>query len=202
MNLNRLLLCFRVPYWKRLSDGLEYGIKISITSTEVAILVDDFKFISTIKTWNPSANRLQKIILGTPESTALTNLNLKTDQKFKGCLSAVEIGIEDQQPLSVTLDISSQAATVTQTNVEEGCINDVICASLTSDPCQNGATCEDGFNDYKCANCPNAFYGKNCDLESFCGKSGQHCQDSFVCLDVGSTFECKYLLPRSKKTKF
>ena len=172
-----------------------------MNNSQVSLSINSYSFVSTLQPWDPLVNKIQSFTLGTPDADNLQNLNLKSNQNFKGCLTSVEVGIEGQQEaITLTSDTPDGSVSVNLTNVERDCLNDAVCPNLVSDPCKNGATCEDGFNDYTCTNCPPEFYGKDCDVDSFCAKNDRLCPEKFQCADVGATFECKSFALFQQKT--
>ena len=62
-----------------------------------------------------------------------------------------------------------------------------------NNPCQNGATCEDGFNQYFCR-CRSGFMGQNCeqDVDECVQYQGTElgCQNGGTCLNIFGSFVC------------
>ncbi|EDO31408.1 predicted protein, partial [Nematostella vectensis] len=57
-----------------------------------------------------------------------------------------------------------------------------------SDPCQNGATCNDGLNNYTCA-CISGFTGTNCETNiDEC--ASDPCQNGATCNDGLNNYTC------------
>ena len=51
------------------------------------------------------------------------------------------------------------------------CVYSIDIDECDSDPCQNGATCNDGVNGYTCTNCPAGSTGPDCETGKYVYKS-------------------------------
>lgn len=107
-------------------------------------------------------------------------------ESFTGCLGTVRVGgvylpfMDDYRAPQL-----SQFHIVGKTKINLGCSSAPVC---DSDPCQNGATCEDLFNKFGCV-CGSGWEGEQCEIDTD-DCASQPCVHG-ICKDYLAGFECR-----------
>ncbi|KAM4615128.1 protein crumbs homolog 2a [Polymixia lowei] len=110
---------------------------------------------------------------------------LSLAESFTGCLGAVRVGgvylpfVDDRKAPQ-----PAQFHIVGNIKINMGCTSAPVC---DSDPCQNGATCEDLFNKFGCV-CDSGWEGEQCQIDTDDCTSGPCVHGS--CKDSLAGFEC------------
>ncbi|ELU08663.1 hypothetical protein CAPTEDRAFT_215070 [Capitella teleta] len=108
---------------------------------------------------------------------------------FKGCLDAVRLSGRLLPFYNKTEIVGNHAAqqfiAEQLIDVETSCVGDPVC---DSNPCQNGATCLDIWNEYEC-DCAVGFNGSKCDFNIDECEMHQ-CQNGATCVDAIANYTC------------
>jgi Notch-like protein len=72
---------------------------------------------------------------------------------------------------------------------DTGTLCEINIDECASSPCQNGATCEDKINSYRC-NCAPGYTGTHCETEIDECALYQPCQHGGTCTDLIANYSC------------
>lgn len=119
--------------------------------------------------------------------SATSQSSTLTVTPFKGILR--DIRLNDKRVVLYSQNISEVApltafGTVSLVKVRKGEVSDPVCAV---NPCQNGGTCEETFNQYSCL-CMPEYRGQNCTLTNYCHQN--KCPDNSECKSLDNGYEC------------
>ncbi|XP_071948886.1 uncharacterized protein [Antedon mediterranea] len=149
---------------RQVNDGYWHDVQVVLSSGQLKIVIDNDDDV----VGNVALTSFNAVITDSGSSPLyLGDVNFTNTQffdnnlGFDGCLEAVRIGglllpyLEKYQYDSASLD---QFTVYSMKDVIAGCQGDLVC---DSNPCQNGATCQDIWNAYTC-NCAAGFDGNEC----------------------------------------
>ncbi|XP_078685405.1 uncharacterized protein LOC144918448 isoform X11 [Branchiostoma floridae x Branchiostoma belcheri] len=107
---------------------------------------------------------------------------------FKGCMENVRVGgvlLPFFEPSQIPTNASKKFNLKSASSITVGCTSDDVCGPQ---PCVNGATCSDIFNDYDCT-CVPGYADKNCSTNIDECVSAP-CQNGATCQDAINEYSC------------